>query len=130
VGSEDGSVQGFKQRLVTEDQIQKVVSGLFPAQRKLDEDGVPFEKVSGKAEKARQLILDQIEKQEERARIAHADAGKQGPGGVTALDVFLGVSEYVAKDRTTKNEGNSWVAATFGTGADMRQKAFDLVSGL
>ena len=35
-----------------------------------------------------------------------------------------------AKDRKAKNEGNSWVVSTFGSGADLRQEAFDLISGL
>lgn len=128
VGTEEK--QGFKQRIVTEDQIKKVVSGLFPAQTKINEDGQPYEKVSGKAEKARQLILDRIEDQAEQAKQAYETAGQEAPNGTTQLDVFLGVSEYVAKDRKTKNEGNSWVTSTFGTGANMRQKAFDLIAGL
>jgi phage/plasmid-like protein (TIGR03299 family) len=130
VGDEAKGVKGFKQRLVSQTQIDKVVSSLFPAQRKLDEDGNTVTKVSGKAQKARGLILDRIKEQEERAKIAYADADQKAPNGVTALDVFLGVSEYVAKDRKAKNEGNNWVVSTFGTGADMRQKAFDLIAGL
>ena len=125
-----GDKPGFKNQIVTGDQINRVVSGLFPAQKKLDEDGAVFEKVSTKAENARQAIIDRIEEQEERARIAYSDAGQTAPNGITALDVFLGVSEFVAKDRKAKNEGNKWVVSTFGSGADMRQKAFDLISGL
>jgi len=130
VGDEESGTKGFKQRLVSRDQIQKVVSGLFPAQKKLDEDGNTVEEVSGKAKKARQLILDRIDEQRERTVIAHKDAGETPPNEPTALDVFLGVSEYVGKDRKAKNEGNNWVVSTFGTGADMRQKAFDLIAGL
>lgn len=126
---------GFKQRVVTQDQIQKVVSGLFPAQKKIDEDGQPYDKVSGKAANARQLILDRIDEQAQIAQKAYEQAGQENPkdsqgNTTTALDVFLGVSEYVAKDRKAKNEGNSWVVSTFGTGANMRQKAFDLINGL
>lgn len=134
VGTDDS--QGFKQRIVTEDQVKKVVSSLFPAQKKLDEDGNKVEVVSGKAEKARQLILDRIEEQSERAKASYAEAGLEPPTdgngnpATTQLDVFLGVSEYIDKDRTVRNEGNNWVASTFGTGSGMRQKAFDLISGL
>jgi phage/plasmid-like protein (TIGR03299 family) len=122
--------QGFKQKIVTDDQIKKVVAGLFPAQKKLDEDGNKIEVVSGKAEKARQLIAERIEEQQARSQAFYDDAGQQAPNGTTQLDVFLGVSEYIDKDRTVRNEGNNWVASTFGTGAGARQKAFDLISGL
>lgn len=128
VGTKDKP--GFKQRLVNADQIQKVVAGLFPAKKSLDEDGNSVEKVSGKAEKARQLIRDRIEEQAVQAKEAYKAAEQKAPNGTTALDVFLGISEYVAKDRTAKNEGNTWVVSTFGTGAGMRQKAFDLIAGL
>lgn len=121
---------GFKQRIVTEDQIKKVVSGLFPAQSKKDEDGNSYEDVSTRAANARKLIEDRIEEQAKTAQAAYADHGQQAPQGTTALDVFLGVSEFVAKDRTAKNDGNEWVVSTFGTGAAMRQKAFDLIAGL
>jgi hypothetical protein len=86
--------------------------------------------VSGKAEKARQLITDRINEQQARAEAFHDAAGQESPNGTTQLDVFLGVSEYIDKDRTVRNEGNNWVVSTFGTGANMRQKAFDLISGL
>lgn len=121
---------GFKQRIVTEDEVKKVVNTLFPAQKKVDEDGNKIEVVSGKAEKARKLILDRIDEQKAAAAKAYADAGEQAPNGTTALDVFLGVTEYIDKDRTVRNEGNSWVVSTFGTGQKMRQDAFDLISGL
>lgn len=126
---EDGQ-GGFKQRIVSEGEIRSVVNSLFPSQTKVDEDGQPYEKVSGKAEKARQLILDRIEEQQAKAQEAYKAAGEHAPNGTTALDVFLGVGEYIAKDRKAKNEGNNWVVSTFGTGANMRQKAFDLIAGL
>lgn len=134
LGTEDKP--GFKQRIVTEDQIKRVVSGLFPAQKKKDEDGNTYEEVSTRAANARKLIEDRIEEQAKTAQAAYADHGQQAPTdeqgnvGTTALDVFLGVSEFVAKDRTAKNDGNEWVVSTFGTGAAMRQKAFDLIAGL
>lgn len=121
---------GFKQKLVTEDQIQKVVKGLFPSQKKLDEDGNTVEKTHGKTEKARELILARIDEQRIASKLAYEAAGQQAPSQVTQLDVFLGVSEYIAKDRKAKKEGNNWVVSTFGTGANMRQKAFDLISSL
>lgn len=126
---------GFKQQIVTGDQIKKVVNGLFPAKPKVDEDGNITHEASGKALNARKLILDRIEAQAEIAKKAYETAGQVAPvdgngNGTTALDVFLGVSEYVGKDKTTKNETNNWVASTFGTGANMRQKAFDLIAGL
>ena len=128
LGTEDK--EGFKQQIVTDDQIKKVVGGLFPAQRKTDEDGRSFEVVSGKAEKARTLIAERIAEQVKRVKASYAEASQEGPNGTTQLDVFLGVSEYIDKDRTVRNEGNNWVVSTFGTGADMRQKAFDLISSL
>ena len=134
VGTDE--TKGFKQRLISEDEIKKVVSGLFPAQRKIDEDGKSYEKISTKAENARTLIEDRIEAQRKASLAAYAEAGEQAPTdgqgntGITQLDVFLGVSEFVANDRTAKNDGNPWVVSTFGTGAGMRQKAFDLISGL
>ena len=121
---------GFKRRIVTKGEIDKVVSSLFPSQSKVDEDGNPYEKVSGKAEKARGLILERIDEQREAAREAYDAVDEDAPNGPTALDVFLGVGEYVSKDRKAKNEGNNWVVSTFGTGANMRQKAFDLIVGL
>ena len=121
---------------ISEDQIKRVVAGLFPAQTKKDEDGKEYEDVSSRAANARKLIEDRIAEQTAVAQAAYAQAGQeppkdgQGNAGTTALDVFLGVSEYVANDRTAKNDGNSWVVSTFGTGAEMRQKAFDLIAGL
>lgn len=132
----DGDKPGFKQRIVTEDQIKRVVSGLFPAKKKKDEDGNVYEDVSTRSANARKLIEDRISEQTRVTQAAYAEHGEtpptdeQGNMGVTALDVFLGVSEYVAKDRTAKNGGDPWVVSTFGTGAAMRQKAFDLISGL
>jgi phage/plasmid-like protein (TIGR03299 family) len=128
LGTEDKP--GFKQRIITDDQVKKVVNSLFPAQKKKDEDGKLIEVVSGKAEKARKLILDRINEQKEAAAKAYTEAGEQVPNGVTQLDVFLGVSEYIDKDRTVRNEGNNWVVSTFGTGAAKRQQAFDLIAGL
>jgi len=126
---EDGK-GGFKRRLVTQGEINSIVNSLFPAQKKTDEDGQSYEQVSGKAEKARGLILDRIDEQREASRIAYEGADQEAPNGPTALDLFLGVGEYVSKDRKAKNEGNNWVVSTFGTGANMRQKAFDLIAGL
>jgi len=126
---EDGK-GGFKRRIVTEGEVQKVLEGLFPAKAKLDEDGNEVEETSTRAKNAREVILDRIEGQAAYAKKAYEGAGQEAPNGLTALDVFLGVSEYVAKDRTAKNEGNNWVVSTFGTGADMRQKAFDLIAKL
>ena len=134
IGTE--SKPGFKQRIVTEDQIQKVVAGLFPSQTKKDEDGNNYEDVSTRAANARKLIEDRIADQAKVAQAAYANAGQEPPkdgrgqAGTTALDVFLGVAEFVANDRTAKNDGNPWVVSTFGTGAAMRQKAFDLIAGL
>jgi len=82
------------------------------------------------------MILDRIEEQRKTAQAAYASAGQQAPTdeqgntGTTQLDVFLGVSEFVANDRTAKNDGNPWAVSTFGTGAKMRQDAFDLISQL
>lgn len=124
------STQGFKQQIVTDDQVQRVVAGLFPSKKKIDEDGQYYDNVSTKAKNARQMILDRIDEQAEVAKQAYTDAGQESPNGTTQLDVFLGVSEFIAKDRKAKNEGNNWVVSTFGTGANMRQKAFDLIAGL
>jgi phage/plasmid-like protein (TIGR03299 family) len=121
---------GFKRRLVTMGEINSVVNSLFPAQKKINEDGKNYEKVSGKATVARNLILERIDEQREASRLAYTDADQEAPNGPTALDVFLGIGEYVAKDRKAKNEGNSWVTSTFGTGATMRQRSFDLITGL
>ena len=128
VGTEDRP--GFKQTLVTEDQVKRVLKGLFPSQKKVDEDGNTVEKASTKAENARQLILDRIKEQEATAKAAYEAAGQEAPNGTTQLDVFLGVSEFVTNDRTAKNDGEPWAVSTFGTGATMRQKAFDLIAGL
>lgn len=128
--------QGFKQRVVRADQVQKIVAGLFPAHKKLDEDGNKVEVVSGQARTARGLLLERIKEQAARAADSYAEAGQMAPvdnngnAGTTQLDVFLGVSEYIDKDRTVRNEGNNWVVSTFGTGAGMRQKAFDLIGGI
>lgn len=130
IGDESKGIRGFKQRVVTQDEVTKVVNALFPAKEKLDEDGKTFDEVSGKAEKARELIQERIQEQQKIAAEAYEKAGQKGPQGVTALDVFLGVSEYVGKDRKAKNEGNNWVVSTFGSGAQMRQRAFDLIAGL
>ena len=133
IGTEDKP--GFKQRIVTQDQIKRVVSGLFPSRKKKDEDGQEYEDLSTRAANARKAIEDRIVEQQARAQEAYEGAGQQAPqddngNRTTALDVFLGVSEYVAKDRTAKNDGDPWVVSTFGTGANMRQKAFDILAGL
>lgn len=125
---EDGEeVVGFKNKIITADQIDRVVNKLFPDQKKVDEDGKVFWKASTKATNARNAIKERIDEQTRRAQAAYAAAGQEPPKGVTQLDVFLGIAEYIDKDRNTKNEGNNWVASTFGTGANMRQRAFDML---
>ena len=128
VGTEEK--QGFKQRIVNDDDIRKVVNGLFPDQRKIDEDGKSVYETSTRAENARQAIIDRIEEQALVAQEAYKAAGQNAPNGTTQLDVFLGVSEFVAKDRTAKNDGDPWVVGTFGSGSKMRQDAFDIIAGL
>lgn len=126
---ENGS-GGFKQRVVTTDEINKVVHTLFPAQTKKDEHGDPYEEVSGKARVAREKIMERIEEQQKARKEAFEKAGQQTPTDTTALDIFLGVSEYVAKDRKAKNEGNNFVVSTFGSGQSLREEAFNLIAGL
>lgn len=128
IGSEDKP--GFKQKLISPDQIKMVVKNLFPDQKKVDEDGKSFYEPSPQAKNARQAILDRVAEQAKHAQQCYAKAGQEPPQGITQLDVFLGVTEFIDKDRTTRNETNNWVASTFGTGAGTRQKAFDLISGL
>lgn len=125
----DGS-GGMGRRIVTKDEIDKVVEKLFPAKKKKHEDGSIEEVVSKKAQKARDLIRKRIEEQQERRVAATEAAGEVAIADSTALDVFLGVSEYVSKDRKTRKEGNAWVVSTFGSGADLRQNAFDVICGL
>lgn len=128
LGTEES--EGLGQHLVTKVEIDKVVEKLFPAKKKKQEDG-SFEYVlSAKAEKARDLIRDRVEEQKKARITATEGAGQQAPQDTTSLDVFLGVSEYVAKDRKTRKEGSAWVVSTFGTGADLRQTAFDVINGL
>ena len=121
---------GFKQRVVTSDEINKVVGTLFPARKKKDEQGKEYEKVSGKAQKARDLILGRIAEQEKARKEAHEKAQQETPAQTTALDLFLGVSEYTAKDRKAKNEGNNFIVSTFGSGQTLREEAFQLIAGL
>ena len=126
VGEQDKG--GFAHRIVTQNDVTKVVENLFPAKKKKLADGTTQEVISGKAEKARSMILDRVNEQVESRQAAQEAAGEVPASGVTALDVFLGVSEYVAKDRKTRKEGNNWAVATFGSGADLRQEAFDLIN--
>lgn len=121
---------GFKQRVVTTDEINKVVNTLFPARTKKDENGNDYEELSGKARVAREKIIERIEEQEKARKEAYEKAGQQTPADTTALDIFLGVSEYVAKDRKAKNEGNNFVVSTFGSGQTLRENAFNLIAGL
>jgi hypothetical protein len=130
VGDPTTGKQGFKQRVVTTDEINKVVNTLFPAQVKKDENGLDYEQISGKAQKARELILGRIGEQEKARKEAFEKAGQQTPADTTALDVFLGVSEYVANDRKAKNEGNNFIVSTFGSGQTLRDEAFQLIAGL
>jgi hypothetical protein len=129
----DNEKPGFIQKVVTESDMKKLVEKLFPAgKKKVEKDGKTeeIEEVSGRAEKARSLIQDRITEQQEARVKACMEAGKPTAEGVTALDAYLGVSSYVALDRRTRGEGNQWIAATFGSGADMRQRAFDLICGM
>lgn len=124
---------GLKHRVVTSGELKSVVEKLFPAhKKKVEKDGKTeeIEEVSGKAEKARDAILARIDEQFETVKNAHEEAGQKPPSEPTALDAFIGVSNYIALDKRTRNNGESWVAATSGTGADLRQKAFDLLCGL
>jgi len=128
IGSE--GKPGFKQKLISPDEIKSVVKNLFPDQKKVDEDGKSYEEASAQATNARKAILDRIGEQAKYAQQKYAEAGEEAPQGITQLDVFLGISEFIDKDRTTRNETNNWVASTFGTGAGTRQKAFDLIAAL
>lgn len=138
VGGDDGTYTdprgnkklALSRKLVTPDQVQSVVSALFPSKTKKHEDGSETDEVSTRAANCREKIEEHYQEQVDVARDAYQKAGKAAPAGPTALDLYLGVTEYLAQDRTTRNEGNHWVASTFGTGADMRQKAFDLIAGM
>jgi hypothetical protein len=130
VGDVTQGKQGFKSRVVTPDEVNKVVNTLFPSRKKKDADGNDYEEVSGKAQKARDLILGRIAEQEKVRKEAYEKAQQEPIKGTTALDLFLGVSEYTAKDRKARNEGNNWVVSTFGSGADLREEAFSLIAGL
>jgi hypothetical protein len=124
---------GLKHRVVTTAELKSVVERLFPAHsKKIEKDGKTEEvtEVSGKAEKARKLLLERIDEQFETVKNAHEAAGQTPPSEPTALDAFVGISNYAALDKRTRNQGESWVNATSGTGADLRQKAFDLLCGL
>ena len=124
---------GLKQKIVTEGDVKKVIEKLFPAMsKKVEKDGQTeeVEEVSGRAEKARAAILERVQEQVETVKNAHELAGQPAPTEMTALDAFLGVSNYVALDKKTRNDGVSWVAATTGSGQVLRQKAFDLLCGL
>jgi uncharacterized protein DUF932 len=130
VGDTTTGKQGFKQRVVTADEINRVVTTLFPARIKKDGEGNDYEEVSGRAQKARDLIMSRIAEQEKARKEAHEKAQQETPAKTTALDLFLGVSEYTAKDRKARNEGNNWVVSTFGSGQTLRDEAFNLISGL
>lgn len=130
VGDPTSGKTGFKQRVVTTTEINHVVNTLFPARKKKDEHGADFEELSGKARVAREKIMERIAEQEKARKEAHEAAGQETPKDTTALDLFLGVSEYAAKDRKAKNEGNNWVVSTFGSGQTLREDAFNLIAGL
>jgi phage/plasmid-like protein (TIGR03299 family) len=130
VGDVTQGKQGFKSRVVTPDEVTRVVNTLFPSRKKKDADGNDYEEVSGKAQKARDLILGRIAEQEKVRKEAYEKVQQEPIKGTTALDLFLGVSEYTAKDRKARNEGNNWVVSTFGSGADLRETAFGLIAGL
>lgn len=121
---------GFKQRVVTTDEINKVVKALFPARIKKDEHGADYEELSGKARVAREKIAERVAEQTEARKAANEAAGQATPKDTTALDLFLGVSEYAAKDRKAKNEGNNFIVSTFGSGQTLREEAFNLIAGL
>ena len=131
VGDPETGQDGLKQRLVTDDEVEKVVAALFPAKKKKDpETGEVFEELSTKAVNARAMIRQRVEQQTEHAKKCYEQAGQEPPTGTTALDVFLGVTEFTTNDRKTRKDGNAFIANTFGSSADMRQKAFDVLCGL
>ncbi len=136
LGEQDGCYQQGKSRkpalakkIITTDDVQRVVKALLPAKRKKQEDGTVVETVPTRTANARKMLIERYEQQIEERAVAQAEAGKdiEGP---TALDLFLGAAEYVNEDRVVKNKGNKWVAATFGTGSDFRKKAYNLIAGL
>lgn len=136
LGEQDGCYQHGKDRkpalakkIITTDDVQRVVKALLPAKRKKQEDGSVIETVPTRTKNARDMLEERFEQQVEERKAAQAEAGEpiEGP---TALDLFLGAAEYVNEDRLVKNKGNKWVASTFGTGSDFRKKAYNLIAGL
>jgi len=126
----DDEKPGFRQRLVTPDEIERVAATLFPAKRKKDDDGNIYEEVSTRAANARAAICARIKEQADYAKECYETAGQSAPNGTTALDVFLGVSEWATKDLRPRKGGNTFVSTVDGNGAKMRQKAFDVLCGL
>jgi len=125
----DSNRKGLKNTIVTQDDITRVVEGLFPNRKKIGDDGSEISEASAQAETARELLRTRIAAQAEATKKA-TEAASQPYAGVSAFDVFLGASDFVANDRKPRKEGNAWVASVFGSGTSARQSAWDLVCSL
>jgi hypothetical protein len=65
-----------------------------------------------------------------RDRVTALINGGKGNDGSSLWSAYNGVTEYVDHFRTVKNEGNRWEASVFGSGVDMKEKAFDMACAL
>lgn len=57
------------------------------------------------------------------------ESGK-GNSGETAWDLYNGTVEFIDHFRTVKNQANKWENATFGSGLNIKNKAFELAMAL
>jgi len=95
------------------------LENLFPGKLTKDKDTDKMvETVSGKARNAREKVLNLFE--------GHAKGSEEA--GTSAWGLYNAVTEYVDHERSIRSTTDPWESSTFGTGADLRQKAFKLLT--
>jgi phage/plasmid-like protein (TIGR03299 family) len=96
------------------------LGAMFPGKTVKDADtGKDIEKVSGKARNAREAVTHLFEGDAQGAELV----------GKSRWAMFQAVTEYIDSPdgRPIRGATDRWESSTFGTGADLRQKAYNLL---
>ena len=102
-------------KVLTPEVIKNYLDSLFPLNVEKDEKG---------------NIKPQTRRENIRAKVVELTRSGMGNNGNTVWDLYNGTTEYVDHHRVVKNDGNRWEASTFGSGVDLKEKAFDAACAL
>lgn len=96
------------------------IANMFPGRKKKGPNGNVVEEVSSRTQNNRDAVLNLF---------AGAAIGSNSKIAGTAYQAFQAVTQYIDHERSLRRNTDRWNASVFGSGATMRQKAFDYLIG-